>query len=105
MLLPTLLAIKPVQKPPRCPTRRNAYRRQGVSALDALQFVQGLDSAQGANPANLVTQQNARAVRVDLGPEQAQTANDGSGLRSKCFVGLDHVQVRPKGWLFSAPVA
>src|SRR3990167_711614 len=71
----------------------NAHGDQCVAAADALQLVQGLDSDQGTSRANRVAQRNAGTIRVDLGRVQTQIATDCAGLRSKGFIGFNHVQI------------
>lgn len=65
------------------PAAADAHSHQGVASAGAMQFVDRLDSHDGAGCADRVAKRDAAAVGIDLGGIEAEFLGDRAGLCSK----------------------
>ena len=67
----------------------DAHGRQCITALDAVQFVNGLGRDDRTGGAHRMAERDARTVGVDLLRVEAQFLRYGTGLRGEGLVRLD----------------
>src|SRR5690606_35469422 len=70
-----------------------AHGHQSISALDAIQLMQGFDGNDSTGGAYGVAQTDAAAIRINLGRIHFQTFDHRACLRRKCLIGLDDVHL------------